>query len=118
MKYFNQETVSNVKEEVDDVAVLHHVFLALAAHQTLGLGGGHGAAGLHVLEGDDLCPNEAPLEVGVNFARGLGSLGSLAYGPGPALITARGKEGDEAQQFVGAADQAAQAALLQAQLLH
>ena len=28
----------HVKQEVDDVAVLHHVVLALAANQTLGLG--------------------------------------------------------------------------------
>ena len=35
----------NIKAEEDDVAVLHDIFLALAAHKALLLGGGHAAAG-------------------------------------------------------------------------
>lgn len=44
----------DVEQEVDDVAVLHDVVLALAADQPLCLGGSHGAAGLHILKGNDL----------------------------------------------------------------
>ena len=49
----------NVKQEVDNIAVFHNIFLALAADQALGLGVGHGAASLHILEGNDLGPDEA-----------------------------------------------------------
>ncbi len=45
---------SDVEEEIHNVAVLHHIILPLAADQTFGFGGGHGAAGLEILEGDDL----------------------------------------------------------------
>ena len=79
-----------IEQEVDNVAVLHDVLLALAAYQTLCLGGGHGAAGFHILEGDDLRPDEAPLKVGVNLAGGLGRLGALLDGPGAALVAAGG----------------------------
>ena len=90
----------DVEQEVDDVAVLHDVVLALAADQTLCLGGSHGAAGLHILKGNDLGADEPPLKVGVDLAGGLGGLGALFDGPGPALVGARGQEGNEAQQSV------------------
>ena len=64
----------NVKQEVDNVAVFHDVLLALTADQSLCLGCGHGAAGFHILKGNDLGPDEAPLEVRVDFAGGLGAL--------------------------------------------
>ena len=64
----------NVEQEVDDVAVLHDVVLALAADQALCLGGSHGAAGLHILKGNDLGADETPLEIGVDLAGGLGAL--------------------------------------------
>ena len=69
----------DVEQELDDVAVVHHVLLALGALQALGL---HrrvvkAALGQGVV-GDDLGPDEAPLKVGVDLARGLGCLGALA----------------------------------------
>ena len=108
----------HVEQEVDDVAVLHHVLLAFAADLALGLGGGHGANGLQILEGDDLGPDEAALEVGVDLASGLGSLGAPLDGPGAALVSARGQEGHQAQQRVAGRDQTVQAGLGDAQLLH
>ena len=45
--------VLHIKQEVDDVAVLHYVFLTFTANQALALGIGHGAAILHILEGND-----------------------------------------------------------------
>ena len=65
-----------VKPEQDNVPVLDDVLLALAADQALLLGGGHGAAGHQVVKGDDLRPDEAPLEVGVDLAGCLGRLGA------------------------------------------
>ena len=77
-----------IEQEVDDVAVLHDIFLAFAADQALGLGGGHGAASLHVLKGDDFSPDEAALKVGVDLAGSLGRLSALLDGPCTALIGA------------------------------
>ena len=45
---------SDVEQEVDDVAILHDVFLALAADLALGLGICQGADCLLILVGDDL----------------------------------------------------------------
>ena len=64
----------HIEQEVDDVAVLHDILLTLGANLALGLGGSHGADVLHILEGDDLGTDEAPLKVGVDLARGLGAL--------------------------------------------
>ena len=85
----------NIEQEVDDVAVLHDVVLAFAAYQALCLGGCHGAAGLHILKGDNLSADKAPLKVGVDFTGGLGGLGALLNGPGPAFVRTGGEEGDE-----------------------
>ena len=63
---------SHVEAEVDHVAVLDHVLLALGPQQALLLGGGHtAAAGHHLVEVDGLRPDEAPLDVGVDLAGGL-----------------------------------------------
>ena len=94
----------HVESEERDVAVLHDVVLALAAHKALFLGGGHAAAGLEVVEGDYLRADEAALEVGVNLPGGLGGLGAPGDGPGPDLVAAAGEEADEAQEGVGALD--------------
>ena len=64
----------HIKQEVDDVAILHDVFLALAADLALSLGGCHGAQCLQIVKGDDFRADEAPLKVGVDLARGLGAL--------------------------------------------
>ncbi|CAN4017775.1 VanZ-like domain-containing protein, partial [Dysosmobacter welbionis] len=108
---------SYVEPEVDHVSVLNHILLALAAEQPFLLGGVDAAAGDHVIVCDDLRPDEAPLDVGVDLAGGLGGLGALLDGPGPALVLAVGQEGDQAQQSVGALDEPVQAGLLHSQLL-
>ena len=68
--------------------------LALAAHQALFLGHGHGAALHQLVKADDLRPDEAPLKVRVDFAGGLGGLGSSFNGPGANLRLAGGEVGD------------------------
>ena len=91
----------HVEAEVDHVAVLDHILLALAAEQALLLGGGHALPQAIMSSiGDDLGADEAPLEVGVDLAGGLGRLGALFDGPGAALVLAVGQEGDQAQQGV------------------
>lgn len=69
--------ISYVEAEIDHVAVLDHILLALGPQQPLLLGGGHAAAGDHLVKVDGLCPDEAPLDVGVDLSGGLGSLGAL-----------------------------------------
>ena len=108
----------DVKQEVDDVAVLHDILLALGADLALGLGGGHGADGLQILEGDDFGTDEATLEVGVDLTGGLGSLGATLDGPGTALISTGGQEAAQTQQCVAGLDQTVQTGLGDAQLLH
>jgi putative MATE family efflux protein len=61
--------------------------------------------------------DEAALEVGVDGARRLRSLGAARDGPRPALVLARGEEGDEVQDRVGGARHAVQAGLFESQAL-
>ena len=53
----------------------------------------------------------------MDLARGLRGLGAVFDGPGAALVLAVGEEGDEAEQRVGALDQAVEAGFLNAELL-
>ena len=66
-----------VEQEVYNVAVFHDVFLAFTANQTLCLGCGHGAAFLHVMEGNDLGTDKTTFKVGVDLTRGLRSLAAF-----------------------------------------
>ena len=43
----------DVEQEVDDVAVLHDIFLAFGADFALALGIGHGAQRLEIVKGND-----------------------------------------------------------------
>src|SRR5207245_2741084 len=70
-----------------------------------------------VVEGDDLGADEAALDVGMGLARRLLRARAAPDGPGPALVLARGQEGDEAQQLVGGPDHAVEAGLVQAEVL-
>ncbi len=78
---------SDVEQELDHVAVLHDVLLALGALQALGLDSGViEVVGFQIVIADDAGPDEAPLEVGVDLASSLRSLGALADGPGAAFL--------------------------------
>ena len=90
-----------VEQEVDHVAVLHHILLALGTNQSLGPGSSQGAARLEIVVGNDLGANEAALKVGVNLTGSLGCLGALLNGPGTALVGSGGQEGDQPQQRIG-----------------
>ena len=109
--------ILHVEAEIDHVAILDDVLLALAAQQSLFLCRRDAAAADHVVEIDRFGADEAALDVGVNFARGLRGLGAVFDGPGAALVLAVGQERDEAEQRVGALDQAVEAGLLNAEVL-
>ena len=92
---------SDVEQELDHVAILYDVLLALGALQALGLDSGIiEVVGFQVAIADDAGADEAALEVAVDLTGSLRSLGALADGPGAALLFAVGQEGDEAQQVV------------------
>ena len=84
--------ILHVEAEVDHVTVLNHILLAFAAELALLLGGVDTAVLDHIIIGNDLRPDEAPLDVSVDFTGGLRGLGALFDGPGAALILAVGQE--------------------------
>ena len=91
----------NIKQELDDVAIVHNVLLALGALQTLGLDGGVvEVVGFQIVIADDAGADEAALEVAVDLTGSLRSLGALADGPCAALLLAVGQEGDQTQQVI------------------
>lgn len=102
---------SHVEAEVDDVAILHDVVLALDADLAFLAGGGDAAGGDEVVVVDDLRADEAALEVRVNLAGGFRCRRALDDGPGAALIRAGCQESLEAQEVEGCLDQAVEAAL-------
>ena len=64
----------HIEAEEHDVAVLHDVVLALAAHQAFFLGGGHAAAGHEVVVADHFGANEPALKIAVDLAGSLRGL--------------------------------------------
>ena len=97
---------------------MHDVFLALAAEQALCLCVGQCAAGLEIVEGNDLGADKAAFKVGMDLTGGLRGLRALFDGPCAALVRACRQERDEAQQLVAALDQPVKAGLLQSQRFH
>ena len=72
----------NVEAEVHNVAILHDVFFALDVEQASFSHGGFTAVFQIVIILDNLCTNKAALKVGVDHARTLRQLSSLAVRPG------------------------------------
>src|SRR3546814_2574797 len=90
---------SHVEAEVEDVAVLDDVLLALRPHLAGFLGAVLAAAADEVLVGDGLGADEAALEVGVDDAGGLRRLAVAPDGPGARFLRANGEEGDQVEQL-------------------
>ena len=112
-----QQQKSDVEQELDDIAVLDDIFLALGALQALGLDGSIvEVVGLEVAVADDAGTDETALEIAVDLTGSLRGLGALADGPCAALLLAVGQEGDEAQQVVAGGDEVVEAAGLDAHL--
>ena len=82
--------ISDIKQELDDIAIVHNVLFALGALQTLGLDGGVvEVVGFQIVIADDAGADEAALEVAVDLTGSLRSLGALADGPCAALLLDR-----------------------------
>jgi outer membrane receptor protein involved in Fe transport len=107
---------SDVEAEVQNVAFLDPVFLALQP-QPAGIAGAGLAAVLdEVIKADGLGADEALLEVGMDDGRGLRRGRAALHGPGADFLDPGGEVGLQAQQLVGGADDAVQARLVQAQV--
>ena len=80
----------------------------------MGAGVGLGAGAEQRIPVDDLGADEVLFQVGVDGAGGLDGARVRGHGPGAALVLAHGEERDQAHELVGLADEAHQAALLEA----
>jgi hypothetical protein len=98
--------------ELDDVAILHDVLLALDARPTLGTSLGYRTGLDEVVEADDLRLDEALLEVGVDDARRLRRLGTLRNGPGARLLRPGGEVGLQSERVEADAGELVEPALL------
>ena len=80
--------LGDVKLELHDVAVLHHVVAAFLAELAFLLDGHHGTIGGHeVVIGDDVGLDEAPFKIGVDDAGRLRGGPALVDLPGCLLYT-------------------------------
>src|SRR5690606_24507304 len=95
----------HVELEQHHVAVLHHVFLALVA----GLAGfarsRFAAKRGEVVIGDRLRTDESTLEIGMDYAGSLWSLGALQHCPGTRFLWTRSEERDQVQKLIAGMDE-------------
>src|ERR1700687_5860814 len=103
--------------EVDDVAVLHDVLLALEPDFAVIAADGHRAPADQRVVADDLSTDESPRDVGVDFAGREMRCGAPRDRPGAALILPDGEERNIAEQVVAGADDAIEAGLGQTEIL-
>ena len=106
---------SRAEQEVQHVAVLHPVGLALGAEPAGLAGAGLAAERDIVVVGDGLGADEALLEVAVDDAGRLRRAGALGDRPGARLLRAGGEVGGEPEQAVALVDQPVEPGLVQAQ---
>src|SRR5262245_40613977 len=110
---YNLSVSLDVEAEVDDVAVLDDVVLALDA-ELADLAAARLAAELdEVAPVDDLGADEAALDVGVDLARGARGRGAARDRPGAALVGAGGEHRDEGDELEGGAQEAVARGLLE-----
>src|SRR5260221_1465739 len=104
-------TTSRREAEVDDVAVLHDVFLAFEADFAMVAARGHRTARDERIVADDFGADEAARDVTVDLAGGELRRRSAWNRPRAALVLADSEEGNVAEQVVAGADDAVQARL-------
>src|SRR5947208_8789000 len=100
--------------EVDDVAVLDDVVLALEPQLPRLAALGLAPEAHELVVGDHLGADEAALDVAVDLARRLEGRRAAADRPGPALVLAGGEEAHQVEERVAGADEAGARALGQA----
>jgi len=91
---------------VEDVAVLHDIFLAFLAQLAGIAGAGFAVERDIIVVGDGLGADESPLEVGMDFAGGLRRLGAFLDRPGARFLGADREESDEVEEVVAGTDDA------------
>ncbi len=104
------------KPEVDDIAVLHDVFLAFEAHLTVVAACGHRAAASERVVAHDFGADEAALNVAVNLAGGGLRRDAASDRPGAAFVFADGEERHVPEQVVGGPDHAIETGLAESQI--
>src|SRR5579864_8788568 len=111
----SSQAISDVEPDLQHVAVLHLVVLALDAKLALLLGRLPRAEGEELVPADHLGADEPALQVGVDDAGALRCLGAGAERPRPALLVAGGEERPPAEHGVGGLRHAGQGALAEAE---
>src|SRR5258708_10715091 len=104
-------TTSRREAEVDDVAVLHDVFLAFEADFAVVAAGGHRTARDERIVADDFGADEAARDVAVDLAGGELRRRPARNRPRAAFVLADGEERNVAEQVVAGADDAVEARL-------
>lgn len=105
-----------IEEEVHYVAVADDIILALNPHLAGSPDGGLSLIVHIVIVFDDLGADETPLEIRVDHTGRLGSLVALAYGPRTALVSSGREEGLQAEEAIGALDEADHSRLFKSEL--
>src|SRR5262245_22571890 len=95
--------------EVDDVAVLHHVFLAFEAQLAAVAAGGHRAARHERVVADDFGADESARDVAVNLPGRVERARAAADRPGAAFVLANGEKRHVAEQVVAGGNHAIEA---------
>src|SRR4051812_7419872 len=96
------------KPEIDDVAVLHDVLLALEANLAVVAAGGNRAAAGQRVVADHLGTNEPARDVAVNLACREGRWCTPGNGPRAALVFAYRKKRNVTEQIVAGSNDAIQ----------
>src|SRR5262245_46049448 len=104
------------KAEVDDVSVLHNVFLAFKAYLAVIPADGHGTSAGQGVVGDDFGSNESALDVGVNLAGGVLRRCASCDRPRTTLVLADREKGHVTKKVVARADHAIEPGLREAEV--
>src|SRR5205085_12184342 len=108
---------SHGEPHVQDVALPHDVVLPFHSEEPLRLRGLHAAGGDEVVVGDDLRPDEAALEIRVDHAGRLRSLGAATDLPRARLVLPGREERDEVERPIPRRDDSLEARLRHPELL-
>jgi hypothetical protein len=98
---------ARLEEDVDDVAVAHHVVPPFGAHEPVAMQLRAAPVMKEILVREDLHPDEPVLHVGVDPTGRRGGGGSFRHEPRAQLVVGDSVEGDQAEQAAAALDQEA-----------
>src|SRR5207244_3403817 len=107
----------DAEANVQDVAILDDIVLALQTEEAFRARIRHGAGGHQIVVRDHLGPDEAAFQIGMNLAGRLRRLGPPTYRPGAYLIFTSRQEADQVQQLITSPDDLVQRRFLDVQFL-